>query len=187
MRRAPSLSASFLVRARRFCIHSATERDNGVFRCTLDELGYSADARQIPAWMFDCAACMSDMFIEADPFVDLESARRIVRFARPGVEDRRAIIEMPGFRDAYGVSRDQRIGEKAMAAEDDPASAVRVRSKSCWRIPTRWICLQAHAWWSRLIGPTCRRARGALLGLMTRLILDHPQATADAAQGGGQP
>src|ERR1700734_3468419 len=48
-------------------VHGATERANGVFRCTLDGSDI-ARSLEIPSWMFDCAACVSDVCIEAKPF-----------------------------------------------------------------------------------------------------------------------
>ena len=67
------------------------------------------------------------------------------------------------------------------------ASAIGVWSKSCPVIPNRWICLQAQALGrARLVRPA-RGCAGTLLGLMTRLILDHAQAAGDADQGGGRP
>jgi hypothetical protein len=155
-------------------VHGATERDNGVFRCTLDGSGI-ARTLEFPAWMFDCAASMSDMCIEADPFVDLEALGALSALLDQ-VEDRRAIIECPASGRIWGLSRPE-SGRK-------PWRGRRRRQRSGSGAnpvpdPNRWICLQAHAWWSRPIGPTLPEgSRETLLGLMTRLILDHARAAA---------
>jgi hypothetical protein len=150
----PGSGATFLFTAR-------TKRDNGVFRCTLDG-SHIARTLEIPAWMFDCAACVSGTCIEADPFVRSGSARRIVRFARPGVEDRRAIIECPASGRIWALSR----------------PAVGVRSKSCPGSQQMDLFASPRVVvapdWSDLP----EGARETLLGLMTRLILDHAQAAA---------
>ena len=155
-------------------VHGATERDNGVFRCTLDGSDI-ARTLEIPAWMFDCAACMSDMCIEADPFVDLEALG-----ALSALLDQVLKTDAPSsnarLRDAYGVSRDQNRGE-SHGAEDDGVSG-RVRSKSCPGSQQMDLFASPRVVvapdWSDLP----EGARETLLGLMTRLILDHAQAAA---------
>src|SRR4029077_10352490 len=54
-------------------VHSAIDKaDGGVFRCTLD--GSEAGLwLEIPAWMFDRAACVTDVRSLTDPFVSLEA------------------------------------------------------------------------------------------------------------------
>jgi len=83
--------------------------------------------------MFDCAACVSDMCIEADPFVDLEALG-----ALSALLDQVLKTDAPSsnarLRDAYGVSRDQNRGE-SHGAEDDGVSD-RGPEQILSRIPT---------------------------------------------------
>jgi hypothetical protein len=118
-------------------VHGATERDDGVFRCTLDGSDI-ARTLEIPAWMFDCAACMSDMCIEADPFVDLEALG-----ALSALLDQVLKTDAPSsnarLRDAYGVSRDQKPWRGRRRRQRSGSGANSVPD------PNRWICWQAHA------------------------------------------
>jgi hypothetical protein len=163
-------------------VHGATERANGVFRCTLDSSDI-ARSLEIPAWMFDCAACVSDVCIEAKPFVDLEALG-----ALSALLDRVLKTDSPSsnarLRDAYGPLA-TRIGERAMVRKTT-VSAIGIRSKS-WS-GSQQMDLFASS--GAVVAPDWsdlpEDARGTLLGLMTRLILDHAQAAATVikAEGG---
>jgi hypothetical protein len=48
-------------------VRGATGRGNGVFRCTLDGSDI-ARSLEIPSWIFDCAACVSDVRIDTKLF-----------------------------------------------------------------------------------------------------------------------
>jgi hypothetical protein len=125
--------------------------------------------------MFDCAACVSDMCIEADPFVDLEALGALSALLDQVLNPTRH-HRMPGFGTHMG-SLVTRIGEKAMARKTT-ASAVGVRSKSCPGSQQMDLFASSRVVvapdWSDLP----EGARETLLGLMTRLILDHAQAAA---------
>ena len=138
-------------------VHGATERTNGVFRCTLDGSDI-ARSLGIPSWMFDCAACVSDVCIEAKPFVDCGSARRIVRVARPGVEDQLAIIECPAL--GRIKSRNRNSGE-SHGAEDDGISD-RGPEQILSRIPTDgFVCKLGRRGRAKLVRPARGRAADA--------------------------
>jgi hypothetical protein len=53
-------------------VHGATDRAGGALRCTLDGSDI-ARALEIPAWMFDRAAYVSNVGLAVDPFDDLEA------------------------------------------------------------------------------------------------------------------
>ena len=153
-------------------VHGATERTNGVFRCTLDGSDI-ARSLEIPSWMFDCAACVSDVCIEAKPFVDLEALG-----ALSALLDRVLKTDSPSSNarlwDAYLATR---IGERAMARKTT-ASAIGVRSKSCPGSQQMDLFASSGAVVAPNWSDLPEDAPQTLLGLMTRLILDHAQAAA---------
>ena len=63
----------------------------------------------IPVWMFDRAACASDVRFAFEPFVGLDGLAHCPR-SQFGVEDQRAIIECPALGRIW-VSREQNGGE----------------------------------------------------------------------------
>ena len=164
-------------------VHGATERANGVFRCTLDGSDI-ARTLEIPAWMFDCAACVSDMCIEAEPFVDLEALG-----ALSALLDQVLKTDAPSsnarLRDAYGVSRDQNRGE-SHGAEDDGVSG-RGPEQILSRIPTDgFVCKPTRGGRARLVRPAGGRAGDAA----RPDDAPDPRSCAgsgDADQGGGRP
>ena len=162
-------------------VHSAIDKaDGGVFRCTLD--GSEAGRwLEIPAWMFDRAACVTDVRSLTDPFVSLEALG-----ALSALLDQVLKTDAPSsnarLRDAYGISRDQNWGE-THGREDGV-------SDWDWR-KRRLVSQQMDMFASRVVpgAPDWpdlpRDAQEALLGLMTRLILEHARATAAPTMAGG--
>ena len=162
-------------------VHSAIDKaDGGVFRCTLD--GSEAGRwLEIPAWMFDRAACVTDVRSLTDPFVSLEALG-----ALSALLDQVLKTDAPSsnaqLRDAYGISRDQNRGEThgredGVSDRDSAQTAPRVTADGYVRKPGR----ARRARWPDLP----RDAQEALLGLMTRLILEHARATAAPTMAGG--
>jgi len=97
-------------------IHGAIDKAGGVFRCTLDgsDIGRSLE---IPAWMFDRAACAADVRFSIDPFVSLESLG-VLSVLLDQVLKIDAQSSNARLADAYGVSRDRNRGE-THGTEDD--------------------------------------------------------------------
>ena len=133
-------------------VHSAIDKaDGGVFRCTLD--GSEAGRwLEIPAWMFDRAACVTDVRSLTDPFVSLEALG-----ALSALLDQVLKTDAPSsnarLRDAYGISRDQNRGETHGREDESQRSGFGANGASCH---SRWICSQAGSCPARRIGPTCR-------------------------------
>jgi hypothetical protein len=113
-------------------LDGATDKTNGVFRCTLDGSGI-ARSLEIPVWMFDRAVCVSEVRFAVDAFVDLEALG-----ALSALLDQVLKTEAPSsntrLRDAYGASRDENRGE-SHGAEDDGVSD-RGAAQTLPRIPT---------------------------------------------------
>ena len=131
--------------------------------------------------MFDPAACVTDVRSLTDPFVSLEALG-----ALSALLDQVLKTDAPSsnarLRDAYGISRDQNWGE-THGREDGV-------SDRDWRKP-RLVSQQMDMFASRVVpgAPDWpdlpRDAQEALLGLMTRLILEHARATAAPTMAGG--
>ncbi len=100
-------------------IHGAIDKAGGVFRCTLDgsDIGRSLE---IPAWMFDRAACAADMRFSIDPFVGLESLGVLSALLDQELKTD-AQSSNARLADAYGVSRYQNRGA-THGTEDDGVS-----------------------------------------------------------------
>ena len=135
-----------------------------------------------PAWMFDRAACVTDVRSLTDPFVSLEALG-----ALSALLDQVLKTDAPSsnarLRDAYGISRDQNRGEThgredGVSDRDSAQAAPRATADGYVRKPGR-------ARRAGLARPAEGNAQDALLGLMTRLILEHARATAAPTMAGG--
>ena len=164
-------------------VHSAIDKaDGGVFRCTLD--GSEAGRwLEIPAWMFDRAACVTDVRSLTDPFVSLEALGalsvlldQVLKTDAPSSNAR--------LRDAYGISRDQNRGEThgredGVSDRDSAQTAPRVTADGYVRKPGR----------ARRAG-LARPAEGRTGGAARADDTPDPRACAGdsgANNGGGRP
>ena len=164
-------------------VHSAIDKaDGGVFRCTLD--GSEAGRwLEIPAWMFDRAACVTDVRSLTDPFVSLEALG-----ALSALLDQVLKTDAPSsnarLRDAYGISRDQNRGEThgredGVSDRDSAQTAPRVTADGYVRKPGR----------ARRAG-LARPAEGRAGGAARADDTPDPRACAGdsgANNGGGRP
>jgi hypothetical protein len=136
-------------------VHRATDKANGVFRCTLDGSDI-ARSLEIPVWMFDRAVCVSEVRFAVDAFVDLEALGalsalldQVLRTSAPSSHAR--------LRDAYGASRDQNRRE-SHGAEDDGVGD-RGAAQVVSRIPTDgFVYRPAPGGGARLARPAGGRA-----------------------------
>jgi hypothetical protein len=101
-------------------VHEVIEKaGGGAFRCTLD--GSEVERwLEIPAWMFDRAACASDGFFSIDPFVRLEALEALSALL-DHVLKADATSSNVRLRSAGGISHDQNRGD-SHGAKDDGAS-----------------------------------------------------------------
>ena len=94
----------------RACIHGTVDKAGGVvFRCTLS----GADAErwlELPAWMFDRAACAGQATLSTSPFVDLAALSTLANLLADVLKARPASSNV-AFSGASWVSRDQNRGE----------------------------------------------------------------------------
>ena len=141
-------------------VHSAIDKaDGGDFRCTLDGAA-AGRLLEIPAWMFDRAACVTDVRSLTDPsFVSLEALGYLVRTARPGVEDWTApSSNRPASRRIWDLSRpeseERPMAGKTEFSDRDPAQASALVPQQMDMFASR-VVLSAR----RQIGPTSPRGR----------------------------
>jgi len=94
----------------RVCVHGTIVRAGGLaFRCTLS--GSDADRwLEIPAWMFDRAACPGQATLTTSPFVDM-AALSTLRNLLAEVLKAHPVSSNVAFSDASWTSRDQDWGE----------------------------------------------------------------------------
>jgi len=112
-------------------VHGATEKANGVFRCTLDGSDITRSL-EIPVWMFDRAVCVSEVRFAVDAFVDLEALGALSALLDQVLKTN-APSSNARLRDAYGGSRDRNQGE-SHGVEDDGVCDRAAQAVS--RIPT---------------------------------------------------
>ena len=161
-------------------VHGATDKANGVFRCTLDGSGI-ARSLEIPFWMFDRAVCVSEVRFAVGAFVDLEALGALSALLDQVLKSN-APSSNARLLDAYGASRDQNQGE-SHGAEDDGVGD-RGAAQAVSRLPTDGFVYRPM----RGVAPDWpdlpEDARGTLINLMTRLILEHAQAVAAPTTAG---
>lgn len=122
-----------------------------------------ARSLEIPIWMFDRAVCVSEVRFAVEAFVDLE-ALSVLSALLDQVLKTNAPSSNARLRDAFGVSREQNRRENHGAKDDDGVSDW-AAAQAVYRIPTdEFVCTED--------------ARETLIGLMTRLMLEHAQAAA---------
>jgi hypothetical protein len=141
-------------------VHAATDRANGIFRCTLDgsDIGRSLE---IPVWMFDSAACIADVRFSTDPFVSLESLVALSALLDQ-VLKAGAPSSNPQFADANGISRDQNRGESHDAESDGDGDGDRGSAQTAPGARADGLVRKpARDRRSRLARPTERRAGDA--------------------------
>jgi hypothetical protein len=131
--------------------------------------------------MFDRAACVTDVRSLTDPFVSLEALG-----ALSALLDQVLKTDAPSsndwLRDAYGICRDQNRGE-THGREDGVAIGIRRKRRLVSQqmdMFASWVVPGVPCW-----PDLPRDAQEALLGLMTRLILEHARATAAPTMAGG--
>jgi len=110
-------------------VHEVIEKAGGVaFRCTLD--GSETERwLEIPAWMFDRAACSADTHFSTNPFVSLEALDALSALL-DHVFKTEATSSNVRLRSAGGISHDQNRRENH-GTKDDCASDRR----SAWAAP----------------------------------------------------
>ena len=122
--------------------------------------------------MFDRAVCVSEVRFAVDAFVDLEALGALSALLDQVLKTN-APSSNARLRDAYGGSRDQNQGE-SHGVEDDGVCDRAAQAVS--RIPTDGFVHRSAAAVAPDWPDLPEDARGALIGLMTRLILEHAQA-----------
>ena len=155
---------------------------SSVFRCTFDG---SEIARylEIPAWMFDRAACAGDGHFAVEPFVSVEALNalsillnQVLKNVAPSLN-----VQCPG---ACGSSYEQNRGEthdrEYNGATDRKAAQEAHRCQADGSVRKRG---SRDASWLDLPD----EVRELLIGLMTRLMLDHVRTAMLPAKviGGG--
>src|SRR3954452_11503191 len=156
-------------------VHAAATKSDGVhFRCTLNGAD-GARWQELPAWMFDRAACAGPGMLVAEPFVSMAALSALSRLldavGRPSPSSPRP----PGLGAAYS-RLDRNRGEDhadATSVTITPLPITRKRPATTAR--PRQIDLFAGD--PGKTAPTWRElpeeARVLLTNLMARLILDH--------------
>src|SRR5215212_7848236 len=115
---------------REVSIHAVIDKlDGAVFRCTLE--GFEA-ARwmEIPAWMFDRAACGREPSLLAEPFVSMAALDALSVLLDPALKSS-APSSRALFASACGTSHDQNRGE-AHGAADGETSEHRLEQPAAW-------------------------------------------------------
>jgi hypothetical protein len=117
-------------------VHEAIEKaGGGAFRCTLD--GSEVERwLEIPAWMFDRAACAGDAHFSTDPFVSLEALDALSVLLNH-VLKLGATSSNLRFRSAGGISHDQNRGENHGTKDDGVRSAIGAGGAAQH---SSWIC-----------------------------------------------
>ena len=148
-------------------VHGATERANGVFRCTLDGADVTRSL-EIPVWMFDRAVCVSEVRFAIEAFVDPKALGELSALLGHVLKTH-APPSNARLRDAYGASHDQNRGE-SHGAEDDGVGD-RGAAQAVSRVATDGsVCRPAGDGGPRLARPSGGRAGDA----------DRPDDAADA-------
>jgi len=154
-------------------IHEAVDKADGVvFRCTLN--GSAADRwLEIPAWMFDRAACPHPLQLTASPFVGMDALSVLSDLLWQALKLPLSSSNAP-HSGASRSFRDQNRGEAHDHAKS-PASDVEGPGKAQQSDRSRQIELfdgvtstQMPAW-----RDLPEETRATLTGLLARLILEH--------------
>src|SRR5450759_2682887 len=100
----------------RVCVHEATDKADGiVFRCTLS--GSNEDrGLEVPAWMFDRAACADQATLSANPFVDMAALSALASLLTDVLKACSTSSNAP-VSGASRASRDQNRGEAHVREE----------------------------------------------------------------------
>ena len=140
-------------------IHAAIDKAEGaVFRCTEDGLEVERGL-EIPAWMFDRAACASGVCISADPFVGLEGLEALSALLSLALKTD-APSSNARLWDAYGISREQNRGETH--DKEDGGVSDRGSAQTAPHITADgFVCKATRGRRARLVRPAERFARGA--------------------------
>jgi hypothetical protein len=166
----------------RVAIHEAVEKADGVvFRCTLS--GSAADRwLEVPAWMFDRAACPHPPRLTASPFVSMDALSMLSDLLRRALKSPLSSSNAP-HSGASKSSHDQNRGEAHdHAKRDTTASDLDRAAKASTKRPfpadrhvRRHKPAKTPAW-----RDLPEETRGMLTGLMARLILEHAQISSPA-------
>jgi hypothetical protein len=164
-------------------IHEAIEKADGVvFRCTLS--GSDADRwLEVPAWMFERAACPDHDQLTAAPFIDLIALSALADLLRQVLKDRAAPSNAP-LSGASESSHDQNRREAHVSIK---SVRLLVSTREHQRLRARvgqpqQIDLFGDEWQSSLVAAPAWRelpveTQAALTNLMARLILEHIQGS----------
>src|SRR5260221_975168 len=100
----------------RVCVHESTDKVDGiVFRCTLS--GSNEDrALEVPAWMFDRAACADQATLSANPFADMAALSALASLLTDVLKACSTSSNAP-LSGASRASRDQNRGEAHVREE----------------------------------------------------------------------
>ena len=159
-------------------IHETIDKVGGVvFRCTLG--GAHADRwLEIPAWMFDRAACPDPPRLVTMPFVNVSALSALFDLLPQALKKRPSSSSKAPLPRASKFSHDQNRREddhaEIGATAGDPAQGPKAsgkRRRSAKRSVQRAV---AHA--DAGVAGSAGRGTPRLTGLMMRLILEHTQA-----------
>lgn len=111
--------------------HAVIDKLDGVvFRCTL-EGSEAARWMEIPAWMFDHAACGREPSLLAEPFVSVAALDALSVLLDPALKSSAPSSRRALFASACGTSHDQNRGE-AHGAADGGTSEHRSEQPAAW-------------------------------------------------------
>jgi hypothetical protein len=171
----------------RVAIHEAINKSDGVvFRCTLS--GSAADRLlEVPAWMFDRAACPHPPRLTASPFVRVDALSALSDLLRQALKAPLSTSNVP-HSGASISSHDQNRGEAhdgakfaTTASDVDRTAEASAKRRFPADRPVRRRNADRDA---GMAGPT-GGAWGTLTGLMARLILEHAQISSPALRTEG--
>ena len=164
-------------------IHEAIEKADGVvFRCTVS--GSDADRwLEVPAWMFERAACPDHDQLTAAPFIDMTALSALANLLRQVLKDRAASSNAP-LSGASESSHDQNRREAHVSIDVSAAVSQHEGTPKVARSvgqpqqielfgDERQSALVAAPAWQELPVET----QATLTNLMARLILGHVQGS----------
>ena len=147
-------------------IHEAIEKADGlVFRCTVS--GSDADRwLEVPAWMFERAACPDRVQLTATPFIDMTALSVLADLVRQVLKDRAASSNAP-LSGASKSSHDQNRREAHVSIDVSAAVSQHERTPKITQEleshnRSRSTCSATNGrapWWLHRRGKNCRWRR----------------------------
>ena len=111
---------------RRVCVHQTVDKaDDVVFRCTL-EGSQSERWLEVPAWMFDRAACPDAEPLTAQPFVSIDALAALSALLDLALKDRTPSVAL--LSGASRASHDQNRGETHVTQERNAKEGIPTQS-----------------------------------------------------------